>query len=254
MFLNTIKCPKQQLLGLSRVSLDDCHVVPCVDDIQIHISQLNSLAVLIPILWRSSLVAMTNDSNSDGVDRRNLLKGIGFGAMGVAGASMMTGGAAAQETNSCGSGVSVANIGITPQGDDLADDRVNPDTALNPANSTEGDTSLSTTHPVYDLVFFVDLGATDSTVPVGYHLTVLESGESPKAVPEVFEEGSARCFSGNVRTEATSIVEMRDTFSVEMLDGPNNTQSSYQAVVTITNYATGGMAMASQPFDIADGT
>lgn len=144
----------------------------------------------------------TPDSGQSGIERRDILKGLGFGAMGLAGVGAMSGGAAA---------TSHVNVGFTPPDEDLEDDEINgaPPT-LDP----------SATDSTYDLVIKAPMGAPDSKHLVGKSWTVVTKGpERMQVTKEVFEEGTVDASTEEVMADTDGMMEIRQNFSVEDLSG-----------------------------------
>lgn len=150
----------------------------------------------------------TPDTDESGIERRNVLKGLGFGAMGLAGVGAMSSGAIAQPRN----------VGLTPPDEDLEDNRLtgSPPTIPSGMNTV-------------DLVAYHGMG---DDKPIGTKLTILTRGSPPQVVTQSFEEGTAECSTGLKGSDPSGNVEIRKNFSVETLSS-----GQYVAVLTIMDYS-----------------
>lgn len=116
-----------------------------------------------------------------GIERRDLIKGLGLGALAVTGTSAMADTVAAQD------GV-ISFAALTPPGEDVEDDSIDTFT-----DGFEGDYTG-------DLVFSLELGI-ERSVPLGYQITIVDRDDND-VVPGTFEEGSSRAFGGIVRSDS----------------------------------------------------
>lgn len=165
---------------------------------------------------------MRNDRPDDqgGIERRDLLKGLGLGALAATGASAS---AEAREVVAQGGLISFARF--TPPGEDVEDDTIDEFT-----NGLRGNTTG-------DLVFSLKLGVSRS-VSLGYQITIVDR-EDNHVVPGTFEEGSSRAFSGIVKSDSSGYARERERISVEGL-GPENPlepPKRYWAVLTVVDYS-----------------
>lgn len=184
---------------------------------------------------------MTDHHSDDrsGLERRDLLKGLGFGAVG---SSLFAGRAAGQNTQ--------------PQSAELLDYAVLVSPGEDPDNPTsevydEPDEGL-------DLVFQLDAPGTDrsGTHTIAYEM-VLVSADEGRVVTSAFDEGRARAFAGTVRTTPGGETRRREEFSVSGL-GPDNPFNSndYLAVLLISDLsevANGGTCRtdcSARPFTV----
>lgn len=167
----------------------------------------------------------TPNADESGIERRNVLKGLGFGAMTIAGVGAMTGNVAAVGN--------VVNAGFTPPDEDLEDDEVtgNPLPTLDPAK----------TDSTYDIVLKTNMGEPDGKRIVGKSWTVL-SRDPMQVTSEVFEEGTADSSTEEVMADTDGMMEIRQNFSVEDLPSGN-----YVLVLSGVDYT--GLAEASPVSD-----
>lgn len=160
------------------------------------------------------------------IERRSLLKGLGIGAVGIAGAGATAVGA--QDQTPSPGNLAIDYIKVVPEG---ADATVNEDSYVD--------------HPWAgaDLVFglnFEPQGGKQvfsGNIPVGYQFTVVEQ-QSRKPVSESFEEGSSRAFAGTVNISPSGEAIGRENFSLSGLgpDDPGQPPNAYFAVLTVTDY------------------
>lgn len=144
----------------------------------------------------------TPNTGDSGIERRDILKGLGFGAMGLAGVGAMTGSAAAAGN--------VVNVGFTPPDEDLEDDEINgAPPELDPAQ----------TDSTYDIVLKTNMGTPDVETVIGKSWAVLSKGDDRMRVTkEVFEEGTVKGSIEEVKADTDGMMEIRQNFSVEDLN------------------------------------
>lgn len=196
----------------------------------------------------------TPDTDESGIERRDILKGLGFGAVGLAGVGAMSGNVAAAG--------SVVNVGFTPPDEDLEDDEIIPSVSMAETGhehlpGTAGTADTPTLRPditdgTYDLVVKTNMDTPDKTFLVGKSYTVLSSGRSARPSPPggnvkigpdlqvskaVFEEGTMSGSTEDVMTDTDGIAEIRQNFSVEELNS-----GEHIMVLTCTNYNSLGGA------------
>jgi hypothetical protein len=179
----------------------------------------------------------TPDTDASSIERRDVLKGLGLGAMSLAGVGAMSGAVVAQ--------ASPVNVGLTPTGEDLEDDSLG-------GSPPQVRSDLNTV----DLVAYMNMNQDDPSQDptIGTQLTIL-SRQSGKVVTQAFEEGTSESTAGVKATTPSGIAEMRHTFSVENL----SSGQQYVAVLSVIDYsdvssASGGMSdvatVYAQPFQI----
>jgi len=143
----------------------------------------------------------TPDTDASSIERRDVLKGLGLGAMSLAGVGAMSGAAAAAP---------VVNAGFTPPDEDLEDDEItgSPPT-LDPAQ----------TDSTYDIVLKTNMGTPDVETVVGKSWTVLPKGsDRMRVTKEVFEEGTVKSSAEEVKADTDGMMEIRENISVEDLN------------------------------------
>lgn len=140
------------------------------------------------------------DTDRSGIERRDILKGLGFGAMGLAGVGTMSGGAVAVHHDD------IVNVGFTPPGEDLEDDEI---------TGTPPELNPEDTDSTFDLVAKVNMGPPSETRMIGKSWTVLSEGTDQMQVTRaVFEEGTASASVGEVKADSDGMMEIRQNFSV----------------------------------------
>ncbi|WP_276300124.1 hypothetical protein [Halorussus lipolyticus] len=153
-----------------------------------------------------------------GIERRDLIKGLGLGALAVTGTSAMAETVAAQDGM-------ISFAALTPPGEDVEDDTIR--------EFTDGFGGEYTG----DLVFSLKLGI-ERSVPLGYQITIVDRDDNT-VVPGTFEEGSSRAFGGTIKSDSAGYALERERISVEGL-GPENPLESpnhYWAVLTVVDYS-----------------
>lgn len=153
-----------------------------------------------------------------GLERRDLIKGLGLGALAVTGTSAMAETVAAQDGM-------ISFAALTPPGEDVEDDSID--------TFTDGFGGEYTG----DLVFGLELGI-ERSVPLGYQITIVDRSDRT-VVPGTFEEGSSRAFGGTVKSDSAGYARERERISVEGL-GPENPlepPNRYWAVLTVVDYS-----------------
>lgn len=164
---------------------------------------------------------MTHQQSDDrsGLERRDLLKGLGFGAVG---GSLLAGRAAGQNAQPATAELIDYAVLVPPGAD--------PDTPQTDIKDTP-DGGL-------DLVFQLDSPGMDKSGShtIAYEM-VLVSRDEGKIVTNAFEEGRARAFAGTVQTEPGGETKRREEFSVSGL-GPDTsieTPNRYWAVLMVSD-------------------
>jgi len=152
-----------------------------------------------------------------GIERRDLIKGLGLGALAVTGTSAMADRVAAQDGM-------ISFAALTPPGEDVEDDSID--------TFTDGYGGEYTG----DLVFSLQLGV-EQSVPLGYQITIVDRSDHT-VVPGAFEEGSSQSFSGTVKSDSAGYAMERERINVRglgpgMFDQPNH----YWAVLTVVDYS-----------------
>lgn len=170
----------------------------------------------------------TPDTDSSGIERRDVLKGLGFGAVGLAGAGAATS-ATAQQGQTPGAGnVTIDYVKVVPE---AAEPEVNQTTYVDRPWATA------------DLIFGLDFegenakDVLDGPIPVGYQFVVVDQ-QTRQPVTESFDEGRCACFAGNVDVSPGGGTTGRKTFSLSGLgpDQPNQQPNQYIAALTVTEY------------------
>jgi hypothetical protein len=173
----------------------------------------------------------TPDTDGSGIERRDILKGLGFGAVGLAGVGAMSGGAAAQEFDY----IAVVQPGDAPRN----------------AQQQFEDSPEARAELVFGLELNGGLQPVDTDVTIGYQIVILSM--DPRGVTtQSFEEGASLCFAGTLNTGAGGQVEVRERFSLSGL-GPDAGGESrqYLATVTLTDYSSVSAGQSGDPATVA---
>jgi len=153
-----------------------------------------------------------------GFERRDVLKGLGLGALGLTGTSAVADRVAAQDGM-------IRFAALTPPDEDVEDDSTNTFT-----DGFEGDYTG-------DLVFSLQLGV-ERSVPLGYQISIVDRSDN-NVVPGTFEAGSSRAFGGIVKSDSAGYAVQRERFDVQGL-GPENPleqPNHYWMVLTVVDYS-----------------
>ncbi len=161
----------------------------------------------------------TPDTDDSRIERRDMLKGLGFGAMALAGVGAMGGGAVAQPIPN--------NAGLTPPDEDLEDDRFTGDPPQIPSDAN-----------TVDFVVYSNIGPDR---PMGSQLTIFTKSDTPQVVTQAFEEGTSACSGGMTGSDPSGNVEMRHNFSVE-----NLSSGQYVAVLALMDYQAASLNSLDQ--------
>lgn len=167
----------------------------------------------------------TPDTESSGIERRDVLKGLGFGAVGLAGAGAATSATAQQPSPG---NVTIDYVKVVPES---AEPEVNQSSYVDRPWATA------------DLVFGLDFEGEnskevlDGPIPVGYQFVVVNQ-QTRQPVTESFEEGRCACFAGSVDVSPGGGTTGRKTFSLSGLgpDQPDQPANQYIAALTVTEY------------------
>lgn len=166
---------------------------------------------------------MTDQPADDrfGLDRRKLLKGLGFGAMGT---GLLAGEAAGRQAESEPSSM-IDYAVLVPPGADPDEPQTRP--------VNDGPTAG------LDLVFQLDAPEMpkSGSRTIAYELVLVDK-DSGRVVTSAFEDGRTRSFAGTVRTTPGGETRRREEFSVAGL-GPDNPieddPNHYWAVLLISD-------------------
>lgn len=164
-----------------------------------------------------------------GIDRRDLFKALGVGALGAAGFGGAAGSSLAQQQ-----GIEIEYLFVTPQGGDEPQQQFPADPGTNA-----------------DIVFGIELDVRDP--PIAYQLVVVRVPQEglPEVVGHAFDE-STECFAGNLTADRGGQLERREGFSVVGL-GPLTAEDAplrYRVVLVVTNIATGNVALKTTDFQV----
>lgn len=178
-----------------------------------------------------------NDQHSDdwaGLERRDLLKGLGFGAVG----SSLLVGQVAGRTAQPETAELLDYAVLVPPGEDPDESQTNPVDDL-------PDSGL-------DLVFQLDSPGTERSEShtITYQM-VLVTKDEEKVVTRAFPEGRVRAFAGTVQTTPGGETRRREEFSVSGLgpDSPIEQPNHYWAVLLVSDLS--GLADGTPRVDCA---
>lgn len=169
---------------------------------------------------------MTSEDPDDqgGIERRDLLMGLGLGALGFTGTS------AKAETVAAQDGL-IDFIAFTPPGEDVEDDGITRKDDETPTfTGGLGEDSTG------DLVFSLQLGI-ERSVSLGYQISIVDRFDK-SVIPGVFAEGNSRAFSGIVKSDSAGFARKRERINMRGL-GPGVAESPnrYWAVLTVVDYS-----------------
>lgn len=187
----------------------------------------------------------TPGSDQSGIERRDVLKGLGFGAAGLAGAGAATSATAQDAQQPSPGNLAIDYVKVVPE---TAEPEVNQNTYV--------DRPWATADLVFGLNFAPQDGKNvlDGPIPIGYQFTVVHQ-QTRQPVTESFEEGRCMCFAGSVDIAPGGGTEGRETFSLSGLgpDQPDQSPNAYFAVLTVTDYR-GNLdpVLGSDAFEVAD--
>lgn len=183
------------------------------------------------------MVEKTPDTDDSGIERRDILKGLGFGAMGLAGMGATSGGVAAAQQESA---KDVVNVGFTPPGEDLEDDEIGAGSSGTPTLDP------STTDGTFDIVVMSSTGNPDTEMFIGTTWTVF-STDPQQVTQQVFDEGTASATTEKAMADTDGILHIRRNLNVRDLPS-----GEYVMVLSCIDYS--GLAGApSGPSPVTDG-
>lgn len=176
-----------------------------------------------------------------GFDRRGLLKGISFGAAGLAGAgAAMTNVAARKETEACD--FSIDYLVTTPENAPVSEFTRSFDDGPTARMDV---VSGITFEPADDPPPIVD-----DRLPMGYQLTIIkDKPDGREIVTRVFEEFNSRAVAKAADPDAGGNIEIRETVS---LNDMGDSDVGYLAVLTLTDYRGPCCSVASNSFSVAE--
>lgn len=167
----------------------------------------------------------TPDNERSGIERRDILKGLGFGAVSAVGGSAFAGNVAAQDGDcECASMIDYAFF--VPPGEDHDTDHQQNSFADTPDGGM-------------DLVFQLDSpgmpkGGSHS---LAYQVGLVRQNQGNNPATKSVEDGRTRGFAGTVQTSPGGETQRREEFSTSGLLGAND-PTQYWAVLTVTSYSS----------------
>lgn len=160
------------------------------------------------------------DDDRGSLERRDLLKGLGFGAIG---SSLLAGQAVGREAQPETASMIDFAVLVPPGAD---------------ADEPQEDPVTDTPDAGLDLVFQLDAPGLDKsgTHTIAYEIVLIKK-DSGRVVTSAFEEGRTRAFAGTVRTTPGGETQRREEFSVSELgpDNPIEEPNHYWAVLLVSD-------------------
>lgn len=177
-------------------------------------------------------VAMSGSDPADtagGIDRRDLCKALGLGALGAAGFGGATSTAGAQDGE-----LEIEYLFLTTEGGDTPQEQFVDEPGVNA-----------------EVVFGFEMDVADP--PIAYQLVVVRQFEDgiPQVVGFAFDDATAS-FAGNVTPDRGGQLEHRKGVSMTGL-GPTDTGGApkrYEMTLVATNLMTGRCVLKSTPFEV----
>lgn len=170
----------------------------------------------------------TPDTDESGIERRNVLKGLGFGAMGLAGASAFAGSAAAApgQFSRVGGTDSIVDYAL------LVEPGADHEVSSIPSSAEFADAPDGG----MDLVFQLDSPGTSKSGShtVAYQVAFVR--DNNRAATKSVAEGRTRGFAGTVQTTAGGETKHREEFSTSGLQTGSGS-TSYWAVLKVADYS-----------------
>lgn len=170
------------------------------------------------------------DTDRSGIERRDVMKGLGFGAMGMIGAGAFAGKVAAQDGqfNRIGGTDEIVDYGLLVEAGGDAELSSIPDSA----EFSDGPDGAM------DLVFQLDSPGMEQngSKTIAYQVAFVRQNGDNTAATKSVAEGRTRGFAGTVQTNPGGETQHREEFSTSGLQSGNGS-TSYWAVLTVADYS-----------------